>query len=147
MQNEWCVSITKFLIQRTKNVKLEQFITCFNTLPFKYQHTHTHTHTYTHTHTHTQTHTHTNTHARALTHPPTHPPTHTHTHTHTFAGLKASEVARALAGIMPNIGGPKQPRRALFSTVVTSVILYGAPIWAKAMSSHTSYGAPCRRAY
>ena len=63
------------------------------------------------------------------------------------AGLKASEVARALAGIMPNIGGPKQPRRALFSTVVTSVILYGAPIWAKAMSSHTSYGAPFRWAY
>ena len=63
------------------------------------------------------------------------------------AGLKASEVARALASIMPNIGGPKQPRRSLFSTMVTSVILYGAPIWAKAMISHTSYGAPCRRAY
>ena len=59
------------------------------------------------------------------------------------AGLKASQVTHALAGIMPNIGGPKQPRRALFSMVVTSVILYGAPIWAKAMSSHTSYGAPC----
>ena len=62
------------------------------------------------------------------------------------AGLKASEVTRALASIMLNIGGPKQPRRALFSTVVTAVTLYGAQIWAKAMS-HTSYGAPCRRAY
>ena len=49
--------------------------------------------------------------------------------------------------LCPNIGGPKQPRRALLSTVVTSVILYGAPIWAEAMSSHTSYGATCRRAY
>ena len=27
----------------------------------------------------------------------------------TIAGLKASQVARSLAGIMPNIGGPKQP--------------------------------------
>ena len=63
------------------------------------------------------------------------------------AGVKAAGVARALAGIMPNIGGPKQPRRALLSTVVTSVILYGAPTWAETMSSHTSYGVTCRRAY
>ena len=63
------------------------------------------------------------------------------------AGVKAAGVARALAGIMPNIGRPKQPQRALLSTVVTSVILYGAPIWAEAMSSHTSYGATSRRVY
>ena len=44
------------------------------------------------------------------------------------AGKKASETANVLAGIMPNIGGPKQPRRTLLSSVVSSVILYGAPI-------------------
>ena len=46
----------------------------------------------------------------------------------TNAGLKASKVSGALADIMPNIGGPKQPRRFLLSSVVYSVILYGVPI-------------------
>ncbi|XP_015118901.1 uncharacterized protein LOC107042377 [Diachasma alloeum] len=31
---------------------------------------------------------------------------------------------------MPNIGGPKQRRRALLSSVVTSVLTYGISIWA-----------------
>ena len=61
------------------------------------------------------------------------------------ARLKASKVARMLAGIMPNIGGPKQPRWLLLSSVVYSVILYGAPIWADAICSNPSYGAVCRR--
>ena len=61
-------------------------------------------------------------------------------------GLKASKVARALAGVMPNIGGPKQPRRLLLAPVVYSVVLYGAPIWANAICSNPSYGAACRRA-
>ena len=61
-------------------------------------------------------------------------------------GLKASNVARALAGIMPNIGGPKQPRRILLSSVVRSVILYGDPIRSDALSKHTTYGATCRQA-
>ena len=62
------------------------------------------------------------------------------------AGKKASETANVLAGIMPNIGGPKQPRRTLLSSVVSSVILYGAPIWADAMCSNVTYRATCRRA-
>ena len=49
------------------------------------------------------------------------------------AGLNASKVARALVGVMPNIGGPKQPRLLLLSSVVCSVILYGARIWADAI--------------
>lgn len=62
------------------------------------------------------------------------------------AGAKATKIARALAGIMPNIGGPKQSRRALLLSVVNSVILYGAPIWADALGKNSSYGAACRRA-
>ena len=62
------------------------------------------------------------------------------------ARLKVSKVARALAGVMPNIGGPKQPRRLLLASVVYSVILYGAPICANAICSNPSYGAACRRA-
>ena len=63
------------------------------------------------------------------------------------AGMKAARVARALAGIMPNIGGPKQPRRLLLSMVVSSVILYASPIWVHMLKSRPSYGAACRRAY
>ena len=62
------------------------------------------------------------------------------------AGLKALKMARALAGIMPNIGGPKRPRWLLLSSVIYSVILYGAPIWADAICSNPSYSAACRRA-
>ena len=46
---------------------------------------------------------------------------------------------------MPNIGEPKQPRRLLLASVVYSVILYVAPIWANAICSNPSYGATCRR--
>ena len=37
------------------------------------------------------------------------------------AGLKTSKVARVLADVMPNIGGSKQPRLLLLSSVVYSV--------------------------
>ena len=34
---------------------------------------------------------------------------------------------------MPNLGGPKQERRRLLMKVMTSIAVYAAPIWAKAM--------------
>ena len=58
------------------------------------------------------------------------------------AGLKASKGARALTDVMPNIGGPKQPRRLLLASVVYSVILYGAPIWANAIHVVTQAMVP-----
>ena len=39
---------------------------------------------------------------------------------------------------MPNIGGPRYSRRLLLAKVVTSVVLYGSPVWAGAMKE-TSY--------
>ena len=42
---------------------------------------------------------------------------------------------------MPNIGGPKQPRWLLFSSVIHSVFLYGAPIKVDALCSNPNYGA------
>ena len=36
---------------------------------------------------------------------------------------------------MPNVGGPKQNRRALLASVVTSVITYGTAIWAGALQT------------
>ena len=64
----------------------------------------------------------------------------------TNPGLKASKVARALASIIPNIGGPKQPRRLLLSSAVHSMILYGAPIWADDLCSNPSNGAAGEKA-
>lgn len=46
------------------------------------------------------------------------------------AANKASMVGAALSRLMPNVGGPKQNRRALLASVVTSVITYGIAIWA-----------------
>ena len=45
------------------------------------------------------------------------------------ASTKAGNVGTLLQRLMPNIGGPKQERRKLLSTVVHSILLYGAPIW------------------
>ncbi|XP_015121546.1 uncharacterized protein LOC107044256 [Diachasma alloeum] len=46
---------------------------------------------------------------------------------------KASEVRAALSRLMPNIGRPKQRRRASLSSVITSVLTYGIAVWAEAL--------------
>lgn len=46
---------------------------------------------------------------------------------------KAKEQIKNLAKIMPNIGGPDSQKRLLLSNVVHSTLLYGAPIWQKAL--------------
>ncbi|RXF70349.1 hypothetical protein EKK70_17640, partial [Desulfovibrio sp. DS-1] len=46
------------------------------------------------------------------------------------AALKAGRVMSSLGRLMPNVGGPREPRRRLLTGVVQSVLLYGAPTWA-----------------
>lgn len=48
-------------------------------------------------------------------------------------GAKASTVVSTLSRIMPNVGGPKQGRRMLLASVVTSVLMYGVPVWAESL--------------
>lgn len=48
---------------------------------------------------------------------------------------KASGIQAALCRILPNIGGPGYARRILLSRVVSSVLLYAAPVWAKALTT------------
>ncbi|KAF0704934.1 Reverse transcriptase domain-containing protein [Aphis craccivora] len=43
------------------------------------------------------------------------------------AADKARRILAALRGLMPNIGGPREPRKRLLLSVVHSVMLYGAP--------------------
>lgn len=47
---------------------------------------------------------------------------------------KASKVQMTIARMLPNIGGPKPARRILLSKVVSSAILYAAPVWADALA-------------
>lgn len=49
------------------------------------------------------------------------------------ATSKADRTVSAMMRIMPNVGGPGTMKRLALCGVVHSIILYGAPIWAKAM--------------
>lgn len=46
---------------------------------------------------------------------------------------KADEATRKLARILPNTGGAKFYKRKLLATVTQSILMYGAPAWAKEM--------------
>jgi len=46
------------------------------------------------------------------------------------AAARTADIGNQLARIMPNMGGPREDRRRLLSSVVHSVLLYGAPSWA-----------------
>lgn len=43
-----------------------------------------------------------------------------------WAARKTATICR----LMPNVGGPKQPRRKLLASVALSVMMYAAPVWA-----------------
>ncbi|XP_011858169.1 PREDICTED: uncharacterized protein LOC105555737 [Vollenhovia emeryi] len=42
-------------------------------------------------------------------------------------------VAGALSRLMPNLGGPSWRTRRLYANVLSSIALYGAPVWAEAL--------------
>jgi len=46
-----------------------------------------------------------------------------------YAIAKTSKITGALTGLMPNLRGPCESKRKLFSNVTLSVLLYGAPVW------------------
>lgn len=46
-----------------------------------------------------------------------------------LAAARAQSTSTALSKNMPNIGDPRQNKRTLLATVVTSKFLYAAPIW------------------
>lgn len=63
-----------------------------------------------------------------------------------IVSARAGAVYNSLAKLMPNIGGPHQARRKLLSTVVSSTMLYAAPIWSGA-TAVTSYRRQMSSAY
>ncbi|GAB1867748.1 Reverse transcriptase [Camponotus japonicus] len=48
---------------------------------------------------------------------------------------KATKVVRSLSRIMPNLRGPGERKRRLFATIVTSVVMYAAPVWGETFST------------
>ncbi|KMQ89040.1 reverse transcriptase [Lasius niger] len=58
---------------------------------------------------------------------------------------KVSKVTRAFGRLMPNLRGPREDKRNLYSKVVQSVILYGAPIWSDAFERSSGAQRSLRR--
>ncbi len=59
--------------------------------------------------------------------------------------VRAATVNNALSRIMPNTSGARQKRRVLLANVVSSIMLYGAPIWAD--EAKISYGRKMNSVY
>ncbi|KAG7294989.1 hypothetical protein JYU34_022609 [Plutella xylostella] len=47
---------------------------------------------------------------------------------------RIQKVAGALHGLLPNLGGPREGVRRLYTGVVRSMALYGAPVWSKRLT-------------
>lgn len=50
-----------------------------------------------------------------------------------YVADKAARKISALSRMLPNIGGPRSSKRQLLARVVSSTILYAAPVWADAL--------------
>jgi len=50
---------------------------------------------------------------------------------------KVGKVSRALGRLMPNLRGPRERKRRLYEGIITSVIMYAAPIWADFLCPRT----------
>lgn len=55
-----------------------------------------------------------------------------------YTSVKAAKINATISRLMPNLRGPGQNRRKLLASVVGSVMLYGAPIWAEAAQTKFS---------
>lgn len=49
--------------------------------------------------------------------------------------IKADKKMASLIRIMPNINGPSSGKRRVLCSAVNNILLYGAPIWAKALQT------------
>lgn len=54
-------------------------------------------------------------------------------------------MAMSLMRLMPNLRGPAEKRRRLYSNVINSIILYGVPIWAEMISKNKEIKEKLRR--
>lgn len=54
-----------------------------------------------------------------------------------YVADKASKKIAALSRMLPNIGGPRSSKRLLLARVISSTILYAAPVWEEALRTET----------
>jgi len=47
-----------------------------------------------------------------------------------YVSSKVAKITRSLWKIMPNLHGPNERKRRLYANVLSSVVLYAAPVWA-----------------
>ncbi|EFA13619.2 Putative 115 kDa protein in type-1 retrotransposable element R1DM-like Protein [Tribolium castaneum] len=55
--------------------------------------------------------------------------------------LKAEKNISTLTRILPNIGGPRDSKRKVLCSAVQNIVLYGAPVWEKALETKKQYTA------
>jgi len=48
---------------------------------------------------------------------------------------KVGKITRALCRLMPNLRGPHELKRKLYTGVITAVVMYAAPIWAPSLAA------------
>lgn len=58
---------------------------------------------------------------------------------------KATNIARCLSRLMPNLHGPGESKKKLYANVIESVVLYAAPVWVDTMSDSRKLKAILRR--
>lgn len=56
-----------------------------------------------------------------------------------YVEAKTYKVLRSLWRLMPNVRGPRGDKRRLYSNVLHSVMLYGAPVWSDTIMAYKSY--------
>jgi len=52
----------------------------------------------------------------------------------TYINEKVGKVSRALGRLMPNLRGPMEKKRRLYAGIITSMVLYAAPIWVDSLA-------------
>lgn len=58
---------------------------------------------------------------------------------------KVEKVRRALCRLMPNLRGPHEHKRRLYSYVIQSVVMYGAPVWYDSFVKKMEIQRPLRK--
>jgi len=58
---------------------------------------------------------------------------------------KIGKVSRALGRLMPNLRGPIEKKRRLYAGIISSVVLYAAPIWADVLVANEDHRRRFRR--
>jgi len=62
-----------------------------------------------------------------------------------YIGEKVGKITRALGRLLPNLRGPHEGKRRLYANIITSVVMYAAPIWAPALATSSELRSQCRR--